>query len=310
MKVLIVANYRHGHFAPFIIEQVDALKAKGIDIEYFPILGKGMIGYLGLRKSLIKKIKEFKPDIVHAHYGLSGLLANLQRIVPVVTTYHGSDINIRKIRIFSKLSMCLSAYNIFVSHKNINIAKPRKYYSLLPCGVDLDNFKHIDKTVARKMMGYEDDVKLVLFAGSFNNAVKNAGLAKEAVALLDGVKLIELKGYNREQVNILMHAVDACLMTSFTEGSPQFIKEAMACNCPIVSTDVGDVREIIASTDNCYIIRYDSIDCSEKLLSVLSLNNRKMGRDRIEYLGLDNKIVAHKLNDIYLSLITNKIDHT
>lgn len=86
MKVLIVAsNNRHSNFAPFIVEQADAIKRMGHEVDFFGINGKGLLGYAKNRKLLIRKIKEFNPDIIHAHYGLSGLLANMQRSVPVVT---------------------------------------------------------------------------------------------------------------------------------------------------------------------------------------------------------------------------------
>lgn len=302
MKVLIVANYRHGYYAPFIEEQVDALVAAGVAVEYFPVVAKGIRGYLKLRKPLLKKIKEFSPDIIHAHYGLSCLLANLQRKIPVVSTYHGSDINVPSVRVFSKVAMVLSAYNIFVSQKNIDIAKPRSNFALIPCGVNLDNFTYVDRREARRLLGFNENVKLVLFAGSFSNRVKNYPLAKNAIDLLEGAELIELKGYTREQVNLLMHAVDLCLMTSFTEGSPQFIKEAMACGCPIVSVDVGDVRWVMGNTEGCYITSYDADDCAEKIRSALLFsehNKHTKGRDQIINLGLDNKKIAAKIINIY-----------
>ena len=132
MKILVVASYNKNRFAPFIVEQVEALKQVGCEVDYFGVVGKGIKGYLSAFTALRKKIKSFKPDVIHAHYGLSGLLANLQRTVPVVTTYHGSDINVSQVLRFSKISMRLSKWNVFVSQRNINIAKPKKKYILLP----------------------------------------------------------------------------------------------------------------------------------------------------------------------------------
>lgn len=92
----------------------------GIETSFFTIKDKGWKGYLKNRKLLIKRIQEYKPDIVHAHYGLSGLLAPPCK-VPVVTTYHGSDINHNAVYRL-KWSIRLSAYNIFVSKKNYDKA--------------------------------------------------------------------------------------------------------------------------------------------------------------------------------------------
>ena len=150
MKILIVCSKNSGNIAPFIVEQVDSLIKAGFLMDYFTIESKCWKGYLKSRKSLLSKIKEFKPDLIHAHYGLSGLLANLQRRVPVVTTYHGSDINDRRVYPFSRLCMMVSKQNIFVS-KNIAFKslkrdlKNRKNYSLIPCGVDINLFVPMDK---------------------------------------------------------------------------------------------------------------------------------------------------------------------
>lgn len=299
MKLLIVANYNKGRFAPFILEQVEALKNEGISIDFYKVIGKGISGYLKNGRELIKTINKVKPDIVHAHYGLSGLLANLQRRVPVVTTYHGSDINLSNIYRLSRICMKLSAFNIFVSKKNQDKAGLKKNQILLPCGVDLELFVPMDKSEAREKLGLDLDEKLVLFAGAFDNKVKNPALAQSAVALMDNVRLLELKNYTREQVAMLMNAVDVALMTSLTEGSPQFIKEAMACNCPIVSADVGDVKEVIGETQGCYIAAYDYKDIAYKLKQALAFATRTNGRNRIIDLNLENKAIANKLISIY-----------
>ncbi|MFZ4725005.1 MAG: glycosyltransferase, partial [Paludibacter sp.] len=152
----------------------------------------------------------------------------------------------------------------------------------------------------RKELGLDSNEKLVLFAGAFNNTVKNPELAKTAIALLPGTKLLELKGYSREGVALLMNAVDAVLMTSFTEGSPQFIKEAMACNCPIVSVPVGDVPEVIDNIDGCYLTTYNENDIALDIMKALKFNNRTDGRKKIVELGLDAESVVIKILDIYL----------
>lgn len=308
MRVLIVANFKLGYYSPFVTEQVDALKEQGVEIDYFPVVGKGIKGYLKLRKPLLAKIKDFKPDIIHAHYGLTCLLANLQREVPVVSTYHGSDINLLQIKVFSKIAMALSAYNIFVSQRNIDMVKLKRNFELVPCGVNIKNFVSVEKDKARELLGLKKDAKLVLFAGSFSNWVKNYPLAKESIEMLDGVELLELKGYTRAQVNLLMHAVDACLMTSFTEGSPQFIKEAMVCNRPIVTTDVGDVRWVMGYTEGCYISSYDADDCANKIKQALKFayyKKKTFGKQRIIELELDNKKIATKILTIYRKVTPN-----
>lgn len=302
MRVLVVASFNRGRFAPFIVEQAAALQKQGCEIEWLGLQGKGLKGYLKNHPSLKQSIKAFHPDIIHAHYGLSGLLANLQRIVPVVTTYHGSDINDKKALPWSKIAMCLSAWNIFVSKKTLEIAQPKKKHALLPCGVDLTDLQLTERQEARRQMHLEADKKYILFAGAFDNAVKNAPLAQEAVAQLDDpkVELLELKGYSRDEVTLLMCAADVFLMTSISEGSPQVIKEAMACGCPIVSVDVGDVSERIEGVKGCFVSSSrNPQELAGLLREAMGFKGKTMGRNKIIKDGLGNKTVAKQLMGIY-----------
>lgn len=307
MRILVVASYNQGRFAPFIVEQVEALKRVGCEIVFFGVKGKGVKGYLKNLSALKKEILSFCPDVIHAHYGLSGLLTNLQRKVPVVTTYHGSDINDKKVLPFSKMAMRLSDWNIFVSRKTMEIAYPTsKRFSLLPCGVELCDFQLIEKKEARHLIGLDDRKVYVLFAGAFENPVKNAVLAKEIVGLLhdNRVELLELNGYSREQVNVLMCAADAFLLTSFSEGSPQVIKEAMACGCPIISVDVGDVKERLEGVEGCFVsTTYKSHELARLLKMALSFENRTQGRERLIADGLENIVVAQQLVGIYEKVV-------
>ena len=309
MRILVIASFNRRSFAPFIVEQAEALKRRGCDIDFFGLQGKGIKGYLRNLPSLKRKLKEFRPDVIHAHYGLSGMLANLQRSVPVVSTYHGSDINDKLVFRFSKMTMLLSEWNIFVSKKTLSIAKPKKRYSLLPCGIDLSDLQLTDKDKARKKMNLEANKHYVLFAGAFDNAVKNASLAKEALALCEdeNVELLELSGYTRDEVTLLMCAVDAFLMTSVSEGSPQVIKESMACGCPIVSVDVGDVKERISGIDGCFVAETrDPKEIADLLKKAIIYDGKTNGRDRIITDGLDNRLVAERLMDIYKRICIKK----
>lgn len=301
MRILIVASFNQGRFAPFVVDQVEALQCFGCEVGWFGLQGKGVKGYLRNLPALKQKIKEFKPEVIHAHYGLSGLLANLQQIIPVVVTYHGSDINDKKVLLYSKVAMRLSKWNVFVSKKTLEIAKPSNHYSLLPCGVDFSELQLTEEIEARQKMNLSAEKKYVLFAGAFDNEVKNSSLAKEAVLQLDdNVELLELNGYSREEVTWLMCAADAFLMTSHNEGSPQVIKEAMACGCPIVSVDVGDVKERTEGIEGCYVAATrDPKELAQLLQKAFSFDGKTKGRDKLIADGLDNQNVAQQLIKIY-----------
>jgi glycosyltransferase involved in cell wall biosynthesis len=305
MRVLVVHSGNHAHVAPFIAEQAEALREAGCEVQLFAVEGHGMRGYLRCLPMLKKAIADFRPDIVHAHYGLCGLLCTLQRQVPVVVTYHGSDINDRHALPFSVLAARSAKHNILVSNRQrerltrfVNLRDDST--TVLPCGINLDNFIPLPQGEAREKLGLGPDVRYVLFAGAFDIEVKNAPLAQAVCKRVEKVMLVELKGYNRCEVALLMSAADCLLMTSHSEGSPQVIKEAMAFGLPIVSVDVGDVAELTAGVEGCYVADDRTVDTLAGLLSqALAFGKRTAGRTRIVQLGLDNTQVAEKLIAIY-----------
>lgn len=302
MRVLVIARRKNGKYAPFITEQVAAIQKLGVGCQFYGVTRKGVAGYLRQFPRFMKAIREFNPDLIHAHYGLCGLLANYQRKVPVVTTYHGSDINDPKVFRLSKKAILRSRYNIFVSQKNVDIAKPKGNYALVPCGINLDDYPLKDKAEARRSMGLDPSVKYVLFAGAYDNLVKNAPLAQEAMEMVPEAILLELKGYSRPQVATLLQAVDAFLMTSFTEGSPQVIKEALACGCPIVSVDVGDVAERVSGIAGCFVVASEASSIAEAIKKALAFQGRTDGRKAILRDGLSNDQVARRIVDVYKSI--------
>lgn len=371
MKILIVASDKGNHFVPFIEEQMAALAQTGVEVERFGIMRKGAWGYLCEVPRLCRTLREVRPDLIHAHYGLSGLVAGLARLlcrispcskrrvgdIPVVTTYHGSDINDPAILRLSCLAMRLSAWNIFVSQRNVEIAVKAcavRHYSLIPCGVDLSDDQLLTRTEARSRLAATDmpctvtdgtnrwqctfhdiqDAPLILFAGAFDNPVKDAPLAMQAVDCLSqslsrssaqdaqpgsvsGTTdshllgeadthlplLFELRGYSRSEVNLLMCAADCLLLTSRREGSPQVVKEAMACGCPVVSVDVGDVSERLADLDGCYLATSRQPQEIASLLSqALSSHHKTNGRQRLADAGLTNTQVIQRLSAIYQNI--------
>ena len=330
-----------------------ALAQEGIEVERFGIKRKGLCGYLREIPRLCRTIREVHPDLIHAHYGLSGLLAGLARLVclastslkmglggvPLVTTYHGSDINEPRVLRLSCLAMRLSAWNIFVSKRNVDIAAKAcriTNYSLIPCGVDLtDDQLHtreearrqlsqinlpyiVGNGKERKTCAFHDiqDASIILFAGAFDNAVKDAPLAQQSMDVLNADvpffeggrgSLIELRGYSRTEVNLLMCAADCLLLTSKREGSPQVIKEAMVCGCPIVSVDVGDVSERIADLDGCFLARTrDPQEIANLLAKALAHKGKTQGRQRIIDEELSNKQIARSLIHLYNSIINDR----
>lgn len=315
MRVLIVCSGNVPNFIfkiqqSFIYEQIETVKKNfGINYDTYFIKGKGILGYLKNLPDIKKKIKDFSPDIIHAHFGLSGLICCIQRSVPVVITFHGSDINNIVPFLFSKIAILLSYNNIFVSTKLAKKAKSKSNFTILSCGVDLNIFKEVGKDDAKQAMQISPAKKNILFSSSFCYRNKNYELAKSAINILSSesmdVNLIELKGYNRQEVNVLMNAVDCLLVTSFKESGPLVVKEAMACGCPVVSVDVGDVFEIIGNTEGCFITSYDAKDVADKIKKAIHFGKRTNGRQKI--LHLDNNIISEKLYNIYMKVFNDTL---
>ena len=313
MKVLIVSSATNGKTSPFIQEQINSLKMLNVDCHVFTIERKGIRGYLKSLPAYRRRIRSIKPDIIHAHYGLSGLFSNFQRRIPVVTTYHGSDINLEKNRKFSRWSVWLSSANIYVTdHLRFLVSDTDGYE--IPCGVDTRIFSPIDKQKAKQLLGWNTKEKFALFSSSFDNSIKNSALALEAIRTYnsqhsDDIQLIELKNMSREQVAIAINASEFVLLTSHSEGSPQIIKEALACNSSVVSTNVGAVEQMISQLDGCFIVNDSIASVASGIQKAVAFNSRvksTKGRDRIKLLNLSLENTAQQILRLYNDLITNK----
>lgn len=146
--------------------------------------------------------------------------------------------------------------------------------------------------------------KIVLFLADPSRPEKNYQLARDAFELLPqdkDIQLLPIFNLEYEDVPYYISAVDVILLTSHFEGSPNVIKEAMACNCPIVSTDVGDVKEIISETDGCFITSIEPRDICEKLLLALDFGRNTNGRKNIKQFS--SATIAHGIIDVYNSVI-------
>lgn len=309
MKILIICSHRNyapytDYMAPFIYEQMHGLKELGCDFRVCFVKGGGWKAYLRAWQEMRTIIREFQPDIIHAHYGLCCMIANMQHQVPVISTYHGSDINEKKVRRISQMAIKRSKMNIFVSKPLMKIAGNPSRSTVIPCGVDVNIFYPMDRNICRESLGLDKEKVYILFSKEFSDTVKNYPLAKQAVDKLHPqAELLEFYGYTREQVPLLYNAVDLGLMTSFTEGSPQFVKEAIACGCPIVSTDVGDVRDVIEGVPNSFITTYEVNDVVDKMKLALSIGHLQESNLHDKYA---TKQIAKSIFDIYTAVCAKK----
>jgi glycosyltransferase involved in cell wall biosynthesis len=180
---------------------------------------------------------------------------------------------------------------------------------IIPSGIDLQLFRPMSKERARKFLGLSDGKFLVLFASDPRRLVKRFSLAKEAIRLLESrlnIELVVTSKVPHSKMPLYMNACDALVLTSKHEGSPNVIKEALACNLPIVSVDVGDVREYISKLKGCVLCKDDSPNTIARgLMSVLEGNRLIKGRQAVK--ELDETILVWKLIGVYQSVLNEKI---
>jgi len=319
MKILFVSSGNSiGGISPIIKSQGESLKKEGVDIDFFTIKSKGFKGYFKGISTLKNYIKKEEYSIIHAHYGLSAIVAFFAKNKEkMVVSFMGDDLvgaNDYNGRVTTISRFVIVLNKFFARHFfHYNIVKSKEMLNVLSLsnsmvisnGVNYKRFYEIDKIDARKYFDEGVDVKRVLFCSNPGRPEKNYKLAKEAVDLLED-KNIELKYLNGiEQDKLVYHynAADCLLLTSFHEGSPNVVKEAMACNIPIVSTNVGDVNEVIGNTEGCYVTSFESKDVAHKLKRALAFNKRTKGRENIRH--LEESVVAQKIINIYNKILEN-----
>ena len=310
MKVLFVSsgNSRFG-ISSIVKAQVESLKKNGIELDYFTIKGKGFKGYFKNILPLSKYLKNNKFDIIHAHYSLSAYVASLAGAKPLVVSLMGSDVQKKYFGcIILKLFYRIFWNSLIVKSNSMKERVGIKKCFIIPNGINFEKFKEIDKKIAKEKINFNLQKKHIIFVANPDRYEKNFKLAKKVFDLLKD-KNVELNVICEVPYGVIpyyMNAADVLLLTSLWEGSPNVIKEAMACNCPIVSTDVGDVKEVIANTEGCYISSFDPEDVADKIKMALVFaeeENRTNGRKRIIELGLDTETIANKIIDVYKKVV-------
>ncbi len=306
MKALFVSSANIFPINSKVKNQGESLRKQGIEIEYFLIKGKGFFGYLRNIPRIKKYLKTHECDIVHAHYSLCGYVCGLARAKPLVVSLMGSDVLVgflwkRIIRVFKRFSWDAVIVKSAKMKGTVNIPQA----VVIPNGVALDKFKFLERETACRKVHFDPGKKHIIFVGYTELPVKNFRLAEEAYRLLNetDVELNIVCGVAHDLIPNYMYAADVLLLTSLHEGSPNVIKEAMACGCPIVTTDVGDAREIIGNTEGCFIATYEPGDVAEKIRLAIDFGKRTAGRKRLIALGLDEATTAKRIIELYKSVV-------
>jgi glycosyltransferase involved in cell wall biosynthesis len=325
MKVLFIIRGKEGTAGvPFIVSQMQSLTDSGVETDVYRLYGKGLLIYFTRALSLRRHIQNNHYDILHAHYGLCGLTALLAGTgKPIVVSMMGSDVlgefvRQNKTSLRSIVVVVLGWFvQIFADRliaKSPNIFAKlliKRKARIIPNGVDLDFFRPSPKEQAKASLGLDSVKYHVLVLANPAHPWKNVPLAQAALKKMNDPRVELLIPFPLEpsRVTTYLNAADVFVHPSFMEGSSNVLKEAMACNCPMVATAVGDAAWLLGNTDGCCLSGFtvdEMIDKVKEALDFAIHKNRTKGRERIEELGLSLKQTAIKIVEVYKEVISKK----
>lgn len=305
------------HRVPFLVDQVAWLKSNGCSVDVFHFEGrKNPFNYLRAIFKVRKLLCQNSYNLIHAQWGQSAVPVWGVKL-PLIITYRGSDLQgianrkghyTFKGKILQLLSriMAYQASRIIVVSDNLKSKLPTSILhkvKVIPTGLDFSLFKPLDREVCRKELGLRAGVDYVLFGGDPARTVKRFFLAQQAIALLPGnlkVELLVVKNVDRVRMPLYFGACRVLLLTSLHEGSPNVVKEALACNRPVVSVDVGDVRERVTGIAGCAVAGATPQALADALVSALlvkEIDSRNVVQD------LDEDKLNNELLIMYRRLI-------
>jgi glycosyltransferase involved in cell wall biosynthesis len=296
-----------GCFVRDLVEDVGAL---GVNVEVLAFDGRERKrAYAEAGIKLRRALRSGHFDLVHAHYGLTGVLAVAQRATPVVVTFHGSDTGDPRVPWQGRLSWAVArlATPVFVSIDGARrLGCPSA--AVIPAGVDLEIFRPRPAAEARAALGWCEDSHFILLPGSRSNPVKDAHLFDAVVHEVRCRELdvtpISLEGFPRREVVDVMNAVDVTLMTSEFEGSPVSIKESLACMTPVVSVPVGDLPELLEGLPGCTVAPRDPIVLADAVLHAFERGGDPLLRQRTH--RLSRRVVAERTVALYEDVLTKR----
>jgi len=324
MKVLVVTNlWPHKAdltYGCFVKAQMDSLRPLGVDYDVLFINGReSRRNYWRGTQQLWKRIQTRHYDLIHAHMGLSGLVARCQFSVPLVVSFMGFDVTGKYKgsdtippfgRFYQLSSFLLARLASAVIVKNAELKRCLRLPSaqVIPNGVDLELFKPLDRDNARRILELDPKTKLMLFPYNPARAVKRFDVIESAVTrarqVIPELEILQVSAVPQSRMPLYMNAADVLVLASQSEGSPNTVKEAMATNLPVIAVDVGDTAELIGQTEGCHLVARDAKEIAAKIIEVCRKGTRTRGRDRMTKYAMGT--VARQIVQVYSTVIRNR----
>jgi glycosyltransferase involved in cell wall biosynthesis len=311
-------------YGTFVGDEVETLRRSGVEVDVYFVNGRRhKLAYAAMPFGFLARVLAGRYDIIHVHHSFCGLVAAMQRRIPVVWTLHEGVINAHGDRPDTRLIKS-AAYSrglkLWVSRRvdavvavSERVRQPlqRPDAVVIPSGVDMDRFVPMDRVEARRTIGLPVERRYVLFPSSPSRPEKRHGLARRAMDRLHeiapetrDVDLVVLERVPHAQVPFYMNASEVVLLTSAFEASPVTIREALACNIPVVSTAVGDVPDLLEDIAGCEIVEPDEESIARALHRVLTASRRVVSRDRMVVYSRER--LARELLGVYRRVLETR----
>lgn len=321
LRVLMVTGIypteQRPHKGTFIKSQVDSLVAAGVEVEVLhsepgPVLSR----YIRTIAQVWQKARTKQFDIIHGHYGQWCLFTRFQWWTPVVASFHGSDLlgvplgdgkfsKLHALNAHISRWLCSRVDAVIVQSEEMSRAAKGERVFVIPTGVDFELFRPVPRAEARAALGWDQDRYYILFGNDPTIPLKGFKLGQAAVERLQAkgtpIELIVANGLPQTKVVQYLNASNALILPSLCEGSPCIVKEAMACNTPVVATNVGDVAEVIGRTQGCSVCRDDPDDLAAGIERALQHSGPTTGRNDISH--LECSVIAERVIAVYESVL-------
>jgi glycosyltransferase involved in cell wall biosynthesis len=331
MRILVVTNMypskEHPALGTFVQQQVKGLTEIGVEVELMVMdrWGRGPFAYYGLAGRVARRVNDSDLDLVHVMYGgvMARAVASVAMRIPLVVSLCGDDMlgtvgawPVAVVRSWlnrtASIKACTIADGVVVKSRNLTRAIApfidRAKVHLIPNGIDTERFCPLERGACIRLLGWRTDSFHIVFPLNGDPTVKRLRLAERSAELARGLgipaEFHPLQGVPHEEVPVWLNAGDVLLLTSVHEGSPNIIKEGLACDIPVVSVDVGDVAERIRGVEGCHIVAADPMSIALRLQTVAVRGSRIEGRSCVADLSLSS--VAQRLRLLYNLLLEKR----